>query len=310
MPKIDRADLVDLWTEPHRSSRRFKLVLRNKAYFLIDRKSFARKGETTQLHLSSDRASRLLQINLLRQLVEVANFRVDTFDHLLNMSEFFSTLANAFSASFPDLKSSALLEPLTDLKHCLHQLVCNRTPGIIRNRDRLFDGGMRWLETYDEAQRLGEKYRVPSDKPVRTWADIQNAKIALAYEALHIAFGDEKHFDELLSTRKMNTLLKEANIQHFDEDKKGLLETSDILGWRKKNGEFGEVLGMRFSWMKLKELHEHDLAKCGDKNYAVAFAAEIIEGVRLRQPSRHPKPDGEVQAERAAHYRRLKADSV
>ena len=310
MPKIDHADLVDLWPEPLRSSRRFKLVLRNKTYFLIDRKSVRREGETTQLRLSSDRASRLLQINLLRHLVKVANLRVDTFDHLLNMSEFFLVLADAFSASFPDLKSSALLEPLIDLKNCLYQLVCKKTPGIIKNRDRLFDGGMRWLETYDEAQRLGKKYRVPSDKPIRTWADIQNAKIALAYEALHVAFGDEKHFDELLSTKEMNTLLQKAEIQHFDEDEKGFVKSSDILGWRKKNGEFGEVLGMRYSWMKLKELHERDLENCRDKNFAVAFAAEIIEGVRLRQPSRHPKPDGEVQAERTAHYLRLKADSV
>ena len=309
------ANREDLFVETPISSGRFELSWTNDRLTLTDTDRSEFDGRAREIPLSTDLAIRKLSEKLLQNLVEIANFRHSNFNYLLNCNEALVVLLSALRDCFPPLKTSELLQPLVDLQSCMHDLTIGRRPGIVRYRDPLFDGGYRWLETFDKALRAGKPYPISGDRRVLTWADMQEAKLAISYDALITAYDTKSHQREHANA-VMKKLLEKAKIRRFGDNNLHEIKFSEVKNWRERVGEAGRGVGRSYAVHVLRK--KFGTPKSGITepklgNYeirlsvaeATDFAKNMVEEVRCLQPSKHPKPDEETTEERRQHADRL-----
>ncbi len=305
----------DLYPEKPRSSGRFELSWKQEKLQLTDTSLPEADGRMREIVISDDPEIRRTSEKLLQGLVEVANFRFLTFDYLLNCSEALSVVSSGLRDFFPALKTSELLQPFVDLQACMNELVIRRRPGILAHRDPLFDGGYRWLESFDEAQSAGEPYYISSSKRVLTWADMQEARIAVSYDALFNAYGSKRHKSEEANA-VMRKLIEKTKIRHFHENENDLIKLEEVQDWRGRAGEKGRSAGRKYAVQVLRK--KYGVLKSPDLkpelgNYeirlsvseATEFARNMLEEVRCLQPSKHPMPDEETIEKRRAHAEKL-----
>ncbi len=222
---------------------------------------------------------------LAKDLVLIANHRVKRYDALLNSVESWTTVVLFMKQTFPGLLTSGVLQPLVDLDGCLHDLVVGRISGLIASRDALFDGGYRWIESYDVAYSEGEEPREPTKRTVRTYQDIIEGRITLVWLALKYGLPKGK------VAEAMERLMKDAEIRNCDDQLDTPITADNVKTWFASVSERGRALGRRYCYEADVRNFGDRLKACkGNSEEALTFAREQLEWVRCRQPINRPIP--------------------
>jgi len=239
----------------------------------------------TKRPLRSDQDIESLLLQLSKDLALIANHRVRNYDALLNSVESWLLVLDFIEAALPGLLTVGVLQPLIDLDAFLHDLVVRRKSGLLASRDRLFDGGYRWIESFEYVLKGGERPRRPSPKAIRKYQDKMEGRICVVWLALELGLSKED------VEPKMGELLRAARIRNCDDQLTTAITAEIVKEWFVSVQIKGRTLGRRFCYQKIVENKEHELESCkNNPERAIQFAMEQLEWVRCRQPINRPIP--------------------
>jgi hypothetical protein len=149
----------------------------------------------------------------------------------------------------------------------------------------LFDGGYRWIESYDVAYSEGEEPREPTKRTVRTYQDIIEGRITLVWLALKYGIPKGK------VAQTMERLMKDAEIRNCDDQLDAPITADNVKTWFDSVSQRGRALGRKYCYeADLKKFSDQLKACKGSPEQALIFAREQLEWVRCRQPINRPIP--------------------
>ena len=231
-----------------------------------------RRGQTSKYDVlgQNEAAERLL----IETLVKVANRQEGDYDLLLNGLEAFDALIVFVKQKFPEVRKSDLLRPLMTLHGATHNLVAGAKADLTRDRQPEQNGAYRWAENHPENFSGGHR-------PTRTYKDMLVALIMVAYKALLASYNEQEAGDAI------GRLLAKDEIGLVNDKTGTGPNKKDVEDWWSRLHEKGRKppVGRRYCFDQLCEAYEDRLAAAADPTVALTLAAELIDRVRLHQPT-------------------------